>query len=197
MVTVIEAIMNIVLNYLFLFVFNFGIKGAAYSTVIAAFISLFVVSIHFSKSTNNLRIVPVRFDIAITKRILMIGFPSFLTQLGVIIFTICHNVIIELMASTEGVTAFSIVNYVHSVMLLMFSGIGTAIQPLISYFHGAKKMVLKKQTVKLAINVSLSIGVFVYLINLLLNKYIINIFGDFSEQIIALTSHGIKVFFIV
>lgn len=133
-----SAVVNIGLNYIFLFVLDYGVTGAAVATIIGAFVGLIILSTHFFRKKSNLRFVRFQFNQKLFVLIIIIGFPSFLAEVGISVFTISHNITFEHMAGTAGVSAFTILNYVHSVMLLLFLGMGSAIQPLISYYKGAK-----------------------------------------------------------
>lgn len=145
---IVTSVVNIVLNYIFLFIFDFGVSGAAFATIIASFLGMLVLSSHFFKKTNNLKLIRFSFNRKLFAAIIVIGFPSFLSELGISVFTISHNIAFERTAGTDGVAAFSILNYVHSVMLMLFLGMGGAIQPLISYYHGAGNLERQKETIK-------------------------------------------------
>lgn len=193
---IITAFSNIALNYVFLYKFNLGVAGAAFSTILAGFLGIIVLSIHFFKKSSNLRLVRFKFERSLFVQTMIIGFPSFLAEVGISVFTISHNITLERIAGTDGVAAFSVLNYVHSVMLMMFLGMGAAIQPLISYYHGAKRNGRKQQTMRIAVWTAIVAGVLFFFIGQLAAKPIVAIFGDFPESIKHLSATGIKLFFI-
>lgn len=190
------AIVNIGLNYVFLFVLDYGVEGAAAATVIGAFVGLVILSTHFFRKKSNLRFVRFKFNRKLFLLILVIGFPSFLAEVGFSVFTISHNITIEYLAGTAGVSAFTILNYVHSVMLLLFLGMGSAIQPLISYYRGAGSEVKMKKTVRMAIGTAFGTGIFFLLIGQFAVGPLVSLFGDFPEEVMTLAVPGIKLFFI-
>ncbi|WP_342513148.1 MATE family efflux transporter [Sporosarcina sp. FSL K6-1522] len=193
---VMSAVVNIGLNYVFLFVLDLGVTGAAVATIIGAFVGLVILSTHFFRKKSNLRFARFAFNRKLFLLIIIIGFPSFLAEIGISVFTISHNVTFEHMAGTAGVSAFTILNYVHSVMLLLFLGMGSAIQPLISYYSGAKDEAKMKKTVRLAIGTALAAGIFFFLVGLFASGPIVSLFGDFPEEVMVLAIPGIKLFFI-
>lgn len=190
------SLVNIVLNYVFLFILDYGVTGAATATIIGAFVGILILSTHFLKKQSNLRLVRFKFDKKLFWLLLVIGFPSFLSEVGFSVFTISHNLTFEHMAGTVGVSAFTILNYVHSVMLLLFLGMGAAIQPLISYYKGAKNEGKMKQTVQMAIGTTIGVGILFFLIGLFASGPIVSLFGDFPDEVMALAIPGIKLFFI-
>lgn len=190
------SLVNIGLNYVFLFVLDFGVRGAAAATVIGAAVGMIILSTHFFKKKSNLRFVRFKFDRKLFLVVLVIGFPSFLAEVGFSVFTISHNNTFERLAGTAGVSAFTILNYVHSVMLLLFLGMGAAIQPLISYYYGAKNEEKMKKTLRMAIWTSVGAGILFFFIGLFASGPIVGLFGDFPEEVMALAIPGIKLFFI-
>src|SRR5690606_34798533 len=155
-----------------------------------------VLSTHFFKKTNNLRFVRFRFSRKLLLLILVIGFPSFLAEVGMSVFTISHNLVFERLAGTSGVSAFAILNYVHSVMLLAFLGMGSAIQPLVSYYSGAGDKKKIRRTLQLAIGTAVAAGATFFIIGQFFAPAIAGVFGDFPESVMSLAVPGIQLFFI-
>lgn len=193
---VVTSVVNIALNYVFLFILDFGIKGAAAATIIGAFVGLVILSTHFFKKKSNLRLVRFKFDKKLFWLILIVGFPSFLSELGFSVFTISHNIIFERMAGTAGVSAFTMLNYIHAIMLLLFLGMGAAIQPIVSYYYGAKDVEKMKTTVKLAIKTAVGAGLLFFFVGQFAAEPMTRLFGDFPPDVMTLAVPGIKLFFI-
>lgn len=69
-----------------------------------------------------------------------------------------YNIAIAAVAGTAGVAAFSVLNYTHSVILMLFLGMSSAIQPLISYYRGAQQRDREQQTMRLAVITAVGTG---------------------------------------
>lgn len=186
---------NIGFNYLFLYVYDFGTAGVAVSTVLASILAVFILAAHFFSTKSNLKLIPFAFNKQVVWSMVAIGFPSFLAEIGSSVFTISHNLTLGQLAGTNGLTAFSILTYVHSVMLLVFLGIGSAMQPLISFYHGAAQEEKKKETVRIAIGISIGAGTLFFLAGQLAAVPIISLFGDFPTEVMSLASDAIGLFF--
>ncbi|ARD47889.1 MATE family efflux transporter [Sporosarcina sp. P33] len=193
---IVTSVVNIILNYVFLFIFDYGVTGAALATIIASFLGMLVLVTHFFRKSNNLQLVKCTFNKKLFTAIIFIGFPSFLSELGISVFTISHNIAFERMAGTEGVAAFSILNYVHSVMLMLFLGMGGAIQPLISYYNGSGNRARMKETMKKATFTVAAAGITFFLVGQFAAGPIVSIFGDFPKNVGELAATGINLFFI-
>lgn len=193
---VVTAVANIGINYVVLYIFEMGVREVAIGTILAAVFGLLVMSTHFFRTYNHLKLSKFKFNRALFRETMSIGFPSFLAEVGISVFTIAFNVTLSILVGTVGVAAFSILNYVHSVMLMMFLGIAAAVQPLVSYYHGAKSYDRIRQTVKLALMVAVGAGIGAFLIGQIGTHQIVAIFGNFSEDVTSLAVTGIRIFFI-
>lgn len=180
---IVTAISNVILNYLFLFVFEWGVTGSALATMIAIIIGVLILTTHFFKKSSRLKFVKVDWNKAFFKKTLAIGLPSFLAEVGVSVFTLGYNISIAAIAGTAGVAAFSVLNYTHSVILMLFLGMGSAIQPLISYYRGAKARQKELETLKIAIVVAFSTGVGFLLVGFFGSNLLVSMFGNFSGEI--------------
>ncbi|NRQ52388.1 MATE family efflux transporter [Brevibacillus sp. HD1.4A] len=191
----VTAFFNIVLNYVFLFVLDYGVAGSALALVIAATLGAIVLSLHFLRKDTALRFAVPRFSRELAKETFTIGFPSFVAEIGIAVFTAGYNMAMVRWAGTVGVSAFSILNYIHSVMLMTFLGMGSAIQPLISYYRGAKLVERQKATMRIAVRTAFGTGLVVFLIGLVAAHGIVAAFGSFAEEVQELAVTGIRLFF--
>lgn len=189
------AVINVILNYLFLFVFNLGVRGSALATMSAIAIGVLILCTHFFKKSSHLKLAKSRVTGESIKRTLSIGLPSFLSELGMSVFTMGYNIAIAAVAGTAGVAAFSVLNYTHSVILMLFLGMGSAIQPLISYYRGAKMKARETATIRLSVSVAFGTGLVFFIAGLLFADNIVNLFGDFESEIHDLAVLGVRVFF--
>lgn len=193
---IVSAVLNVVIDYWMIFVLELGVTGAALATVIATLIGLLVLVIHFFKRDAGLKFVRFKWTKSDIKQIGSIGFPSFLSEAGMGVFVIGYNIAIAHYAGTNGLAAFSVINYLHTFMFLAFIGIGSTIQPMISYYYGAKSYEMIKETVKIAEKTALILGVAFLLVGLFGAEFLVSIFGVSSDEITVLATNGIKLFFI-
>ena len=188
------ALSNIGINYIVLYVLDLGVAGVATGTIIAASLGLLVLLTHFTGKANNLHLRRFKWDRVLFVSAVIIGFPSFLAEVGISVFTISHNLSLEHLAGTSGVAAFSIINYTHSVVLLTFLGMGSAIQPLVSYYHGAGQEERKRQTLRIALWTAAGAGIALLLFVQLFTSWIVGIFGDFDPAVKQTAIDGFQIF---
>lgn len=192
---IVTAVVNIILNYYFLFVLNWGIMAAALGLIISAGVGILVMLTHFLHKNNNLKLTFSFAGVWYIKSFFYIGFPSFLAEMGISVFTIAYNIAIVSVAGTMGAAAFSIVNYTHSIALLLFLGLSSATQPLVSYYQGAKMPKQQWQIVKYGIVTSLVIGLLIIAGGRFFTLQIISLFGQFTPDLITLATESIRLFF--
>ncbi|SES63982.1 putative efflux protein, MATE family [Oceanobacillus limi] len=189
------AIVNIALNYYMIFILELGVFGAALATALASLAGFLVLLIHFFKKASNLRNPSYQWTWRMLGSIFSIGFPSFLTEAGALVFVASYNLAVVGLLGTEGVAAFSVVNYLHGFMFLSFFGIESALQPMISYYHGAKEKGRIIESVKIGEKASFILGGILLLIGLFAAPVLVSLFGVESEEVRQLAVQGIRLFF--
>lgn len=192
-----SSISNVILDYIFIFIFKWGMMGAGIATVISPIMSLGILSSHFIKKENTIKFSKIKLEFTMLKRIILNGIPSFIIEsmLGIVIFI--FNIAILKIKGNIGVSAYSIVANLSLFCAAVFNGIGQAIQPIISINYGAKKYERVRKTIKLGIYSSLGIGMFFFLIGLVFPKTLTNIFiNEVNPELIALSITGIRLYFI-
>lgn len=114
--------------------------------------------------------------------------------------TKCINVtlyaIIVIAAEPVGVTSYAVVNYLHAVFIMLFIGIGAALQPIVSFHYGAKLYDRLQQFLRLGVITGILFGACILLVGLLFGDVIVSLFGVTSEEVFTYTKTGISMFFI-
>lgn len=179
------AILNVFLDYLFLYPLNMGVGGAALASIIGQLLN-FVIALFYLKKfkTLNLRLKYFKPDPAIIKSILLLGLSSFITQIAGLIVTIVMNRqavkygASSIYGSEIPVTVFGIVMKVNAIMLSLIMGTSIGAQPIFSYNYGAGKYDRVKQLVKLCLIITTIMGVAGMLAVQIFPQQIISIFGQ-------------------
>lgn len=193
---VVAALLNILLNYWMIFILDMEVMGAALATGIATTVGLLIYTVHFFRKGSNLKFLKMKWKWQEIRAICTIGFPSFLSEAGMGIFVVGYNVAMSYHIGTNGLSAFSVINYLHVFMFLAFIGIASTIQPMISYYYGAKHAENIKKTVRLAEITGLVLGVLFLMIGYFGAKQLVGIFGISSNEVTNMAVDGLKVFFV-
>lgn len=194
--TIIANISNVVLDYVFIFIFHWGMKGAVLATVISPIINILLLSIHFKSKNNTLSFKKVKVEFAIIMRIIKNGFGTFIQD-------VCHGVILFLFNKTLMtlggeiyVSSYGIIVNVAYVGTCIFAGIAQSIQPIISVNFGAKKIKRVYTALKYALSTSVIVGFTLYVVVLIFPEYIISLFTTGDKELVDITIKGMRIYFL-
>lgn len=190
-----SASVNIVLDYLFIMVFGWGVQGAAWATVISMFVLFVWVFIHFKspRSVINFRKEFVRFDYDIAKSIIAIGMAPFAMQIASSVVQGLANTLLIKHGGDVAVGALSIVISVISLVVMSIIAINMASQPIIGFNFGAKVFSRVKKTLKIAIISSTLLSIFAWSITQFFPEYIVMLFNDDDPELLHITLRAIKI----
>ncbi len=188
------SVLNIILNYLFIFVLNYGVTGCALATVLSTIVGASVLCLHFSWKQSELKFVPKFFNWSDVKGIFIIGLPSFIVEASVAVMVVLYNITFLYYLGTDGVTAYAMVNYIHTVLLMVFYGIGMALQPLVSYHHGARLMQRGTALLKIGIVTALVFGLITAFVAMIFPSQLMGVFGDNAMAVRDMAAQGFVYF---
>ncbi|MGC9673742.1 MATE family efflux transporter [Staphylococcus haemolyticus] len=192
----VTSIINIIFNYIFIFQLGLGVYGAGLATVLAGAVGVVIFIPHFFKKQVVLNRLAWSWSKQLAARILAIGFPSLLAESGAFVLVVGYNLSVVAALGTDGVTAFSVINYLHGFMFLAFFGIETAMQPMISYYHGAKQKLQMQATIALAEKTAVGLGLILFVIGYIFAPWLVGLFGVDDAAIVAIAVEGIRLFFV-
>ena len=192
---IIAAAVNAVLNYVFIFIFDMGIKGAAFATITAQAMAAIWVVVHFVRGTGllRLRMKSMVLNGKIVREICMIGIAPFLMQVGASVVMVLLNLRIMAFGGNSAVAAFGIINRVLMLVVMPAAGISQGAQPIIGYNYGARQFPRVIATLKLALLASTFLCLVGFLGVELFSEQIVRMFND-EPQLVETGSMGMQVF---
>jgi len=153
LVQIAGAVLNIILDPIFIFVLDLGVAGAAWVTVISQFVSFLLVMGYFNSKWTRLRfrVKNMQLDLKLAGAIVAIGFAPFIMQFAMSLVGMLQNATIIKYGGDEALTAMTIFFTVMSIVIMPLMGIGQGAQPIIGYNYGAKQYDRVKKCFKLAL----------------------------------------------
>lgn len=195
--TLVGAIVNIILDPVFIFAFDMGIGGAALATVIAQLSSCIFVLLTLNRKKMPIALHLSKPDFQLGKRIIQMGFSPFLILATDSIIIIAMNAVLQYHGGPEyGDTLITTATIVQSYMMLITSpmlGITGGSQPLISYNYGANKPDRIRKTIGCVLGLCAAFTTVMFLISRILPQYFVQIFTD-NPEYMNLSVWGIQVF---
>ena len=189
------ALMNIVLDYLFIMKFGWGVKGAAYATMIANLISLCVVLTHFLTGRGHLRLSLKGFGVDKMRRIMGIGLPIFFIESSVAATTLVFNTVL-LAKGGLYISVYSIVLNTAVLTLFILVGIGQACQPIISFNHGAGATDKVRETLLIGLKFAIFSGLLAVSMVMVGAEAIAGLFVIDNPELVAMAAIGLRYYFL-
>ncbi|MCE5287022.1 MAG: MATE family efflux transporter [Pelosinus sp.] len=191
----IAAVINVVFNYLLIFVIPLGIKGAAIATILAqAFAAVWVIY-YFSNGASLLQFKKHSLVLKwpIVKGIVKIGLAPFFMQIGASAVMVVLNLRIMEYGGVAAVAAFGIINRIMMLVMMPAAGISQGAQPIIGYNYGAKQYGRVLSTLNRAIVISTSICLVGFFFVQLFPRAIVLMFNN-QSQLVEYGTQGIRIF---
>lgn len=186
---VVGAVMNTILDPIFIFVFHWGVKGAAVATIMGQIATAIIIMRYFVKSGNmRFKKEYLRFDFPLLKASIALGVSSCITQVSsVFLQIVLNNSLVKYGNMTEvggdiALSAMGIVMKVSMILIAINIGIGTGAQPILGYNKGAGNYSRIQKTYVLAAGVSTIVSVAGWVACVAFPQYIIAIFGNENAQ---------------
>lgn len=190
------SIMNIILDYIFMFKFGMGIFGAALATGIAPALGLAILSTHFIRRKNNFTLAAVKPDLRIMVDSIKPGGSAFVTELSNGIVILVFNLLMLELIGNIGVTAYGVVANIAIVILAMLNGVAQGMQPLISSYYGKGDKNSAAAVYKMGIVSVLLIAAVIYAVSLAGAGEMASMFNSSGDETLQnLAQTGIRIYF--
>ena len=190
-----SALTNIVLDYILVIRFDYGIKGAAFATGLSQVISCVAFLIHFISGKSNLKFVKPKLDFKLIKNLFILGIPESLTELSVGFTTFIFNYVILRHIGPHGIAAFSVIMYLNNLVLMSMVGTNQGMQPLISFYNGKEDYKSIKRLLNLALKTSLAFGLLFFISSQLFTEQLVSLFIQASsKESFQIALRGLRIF---
>ncbi len=191
---VVAALLNVILDPIFIFVLDMGIQGAAIATVISYFIgSIWNVSHFLGKNTNIvLRKKNFKLDRKIIYSIVSIGMSPFSMQIAASLVIIIINTTLLKYGGDLAVGAYGILNSLLILVLMLIIGLNQGTQPIVGYNFGAKLYSRMFATLKQSAIIATIITVSGFLIFMLFPHAVVSVFST-DVQLQNIAANGLRI----
>ena len=188
---------NVVLNYVFIFQFGWGMKGSAFATVLGQLTgAIWVLSYFFSgRSTVKIRWKNLRPQWPILLSIMAIGFAPFAMQVANSVQQLILNKTVIYYSGDIALSAVGIMMSIGTILFMPILGLSQGAQPIIGFNYGARQYGRVKETFKVAVFAGTAISVVGWLIVHIWPSQLIGMFTRDDAELIALTTHAMIIYF--
>lgn len=189
------AILNIVLLAVMIGWLGCGTWASAFATSLSIAAGSLIALIPFLRWRYVLTFTKGWMDLATTRRVLYNGTSTFFNSVSGSLFGIIANAVLLAVAGNDGVAAYGIIMYVNSIVFSLFLGMDAAMQPAISYNHGAGDGPRVKSLFTVMSIVSAVMGIAVAALCIMADGPLTHLFlGDNSPMVGSMAAEGLTVF---
>lgn len=199
--SLVGSLLNVFLDWLFIFPLEMGIFGAAIATGIGTAVGAAIVFIYLCQKRRNLHFIRVKsskknFILSLRNVGYMcrLGFPSMLSELSVACLMMCGNFVFIALAGDAGVAAFSVVCYIYPVVFMINNSMGQAAQPIISYNYGLHRREKVRRALGVSMRTALVYGVVIAAFSLLFSEPLVGMFIKSSDPSFSMAVRGLRLF---
>ncbi len=182
---VIGAILNMIFDPIFIFIFHWGVEGAAIATILSQMVTFLLNLLYVKKfKTIHLKKEDLKLENNTIKKVLLLGISSFITQMSIVVVIATENNLLgSLGATTEfgadiPITVLGIVMKISQILYSIVLGIAIGAQPIFGYNYGAKKVNRVKQALKIVLKTSLIITTIAFILFQTIPDKLILLFGS-------------------
>lgn len=192
-----SIIVNLILDAVFVFVFRWGVTGAAFATVIGNFIcAILAIQFLFSKkNATRLRWKNMNPKKEIVTAILSIGVSGFIGQFALSIVTLVFNHVCRTYGGNTAVAAYGIISTIFMLVYMPMIGLGQGVQPIIGYNYGSKLYSRVKGTLLKAFQYATVFCIVMFLAFEIFSPQIISAFGGANDpELSAIAVRGLRIY---
>lgn len=186
--TVTGAILNVFLDWLFMYVFGWGIKGAATATVLGQFLSFFLCAIYYLKfKTFKITREMLSIKWLYVKQIIKLGTSNFINHTIMMLVNIVLNNSLKtygamsIYGSDIPLAVSGVIAKLNSILSAVSIGLAQGCQPILGFNMGAKNYSRVKETYKKAVSIAISISILAFILFQGFPRQITGIFGNGNE----------------
>lgn len=183
----IGAICNVIMNYILVVKFNFGVEGAAIATVSSQIVAFIYTLIKFMQNKKQMNLTfENKLDKSIAKGIIFVGFSTFIVEISDAILAVVLNKILVQIGGDTAIVAVGLVSRVSMILFITVIGISAAMQPIVAYNYGSENYDRVKKIVRLSIKSVTITSIFLWVLTMIFAKQIIGLFVN-DQNIINYT----------
>ena len=191
--TIFTVLFNTLLDPLFIFVFDMGIAGAAWATVLSQLIAMLIVIHHFNDKSRAFHFEKgiARLDRRVAKDSLAIGLGPFLMNSAACLVTLFINQQLREYSGDLGIGAYGICNRFIFIFMMICMGLNQGMQPIAGYNYGAKQYSRVKEVFWKTAGLAMLITTICFIIGVFFPRYAAGIFTQDAE-LLGMASDGMK-----
>ena len=194
-ITIAAGVTNIVLDFLFIAVFQWGLAGAAAATAFSEAVGGIIPLIYFArKNSSLLRLTKAGFSGRILARTCINGSSELMSNISMSLVNMLYNFQLMKIAGENGVAAYGVIMYVNFIFVSIYLGYSIGSAPVIGYHYGAGNREELKNLFCRSLKIVGALGIILTVLAELLASPLTKIFVGYDRELFELTCHGFRLY---
>lgn len=193
--SLISGLTNVVLDFIFIVVFHWGIAGAAAATAAGELLGGFIPIIYFARENSSLlRLTRTKFYGRILLKTCTNGSSELMTNISSSVVNMLYNFQLMRLAGENGVAAYGVIMYANFIFSAIYIGYSIGSAPVVGYHYGAGNSSELKNLVGKSLRIISAAGLILTCLAELLADPLTNIFVGYDTVLFELTRHGFRIY---
>ncbi len=194
-VSILSGVVNMVFDFLFIGVFNWGVQGAAAATALSQIVGAIIPVFYFASANSSmLKFVKFRFNKKVILRTCTNGSSELMTNISMSVVNMLYNSQLMKYAGQDGVAAYGVIMYVSFIFVSIFIGFSIGSAPIVSYNYGAKNSDELKSILRKSIAVIAWTSVAMTVLSQIIAYPLAKIFVGYKPELFELTIHAFRIY---
>ncbi len=201
MANIIPAVVNIVLDFTFIFPCHMGLRGAALATDFGGLVGVAMVAYYMLFRVNTLKLYGLKFSktsLTLSLRnvgyMVKVGFSGLVGEVAVSIMMLMGNIMFAHAVGDQGVAAWSVACYIFPLIYMVYLAISQSAQPIISFNYGIGQQERVTKTFRHSLVIAFASGLLFTIFMVSAPRVVIGAFLDYSAEAFPIAVHGISLF---
>lgn len=194
-ISIIAGLTNMFLDFLFIYVFKWGVAGAAIATITSQFVGAIIPMVYFlRKNTTMLKLGKTKFELSTIIKTCTNGSSEMVTNLSMSLVNILFNMQLMKFAGANGVAAYGIIMYVGFLFTGTYMGYSVGTAPIIGYHYGANNTNELKSLLNKSVKLLGIVAIVMTLLAEVLAKPLASIFVSYDKELLEMTINAIRLY---
>ncbi len=192
-ISVFSGVMNMVLDYVFVYLLRLGVAGAAWATALSQMAGAVVPTVYFLRDNKSLlRFVKTKMDWSAFAKTCLNGSSEMMTNLSASLVGMLYNFQLLKLAGENGVAAYGVIMYVSFIFMAVFFGYSVGINPVVGYHFGAGNKEELKNLLRKSLTLTAAVGLVMTVAAELLALPFARLYVGYDPQLCSMTQTGMQ-----
>lgn len=194
-ISICAGVCNMLLDFLFMYVFDFGIAGAAFATAISQVIGGVIPLIFFiRKNKSQIQLINAKIDFRVLKKACANGSSEMVTNLSMSLASMLYNMQLMKLANENGIAAYGVIMYVAFIFAAIYIGYSIGSSPITSYNYGSGNHAELKNVFRKSLIIITIVSICMLASSQLAATTLAGIFVSYDKELFDLTVNGFKLY---